>query len=203
MIEDKLKERKAFSMTHPIATIRLAHGPAIVCELYPEEAPNTVRSFLYLARLGCFDHHAMERLAPDFVADMSYTAFGRPEARYLIPYETQSAGFPNHLKADVGTIVMGGYENGIAGGEFFFPLKSNPRLDFSYPAFGRIVEGLEEVLRWNALPVVEVPFDLDPSVRITAPASPIVVERVEVETFGETYPEPERLAGAVLPVNWG
>ena len=137
------------------------------------------------------------------VADMSYTAFGRSEARYLIPYETQSAGFPNHLKADVGTIVMGGYENGIAGGEFFFPLKSNPRLDFSYPAFGRIVEGLEEVLRWNALPVVEVPFDLDPSVRITAPASPIVVERVEVETFGETYPEPERLAGAILPVNWG
>ena len=203
MIEDKLKERKAFSMTHPIANIRLAHGPAIVCELYPEEAPNTVRSFLYLARLGCFDRHAMERLAPDFVADMSYTAFGRSEARYLIPYETQSAGFPNHLKADVGTIVMGGYENGIAGGEFFFPLKSNPRLDFSYPAFGRIVEGLEEVLRWNALPVVEVPFDLDPSVRITAPASPIVVERVEVETFGETYPEPERLAGAILPVNWG
>ena len=190
-------------MTHPIATIRLAHGPAIVCELYPEEAPNTVRSFLYLARLGCFDRHAMERLAPDFVADMSYTAFGRSEARYLIPYETQSAGFLNHLKADVGTIVMGGYENGIAGGEFFFPLKSNPRRDVSYPAFGRIVEGLEEVLRWNALPVVEVPFDLDPSVRITAPASPIVVERVEVETFGETYPEPERLAGAVLPVNWG
>ena len=67
----------------------------------------------------------------------------------------------------------------------------------------RSVEGLEEVLRWNALPVVEVPFDLDPSVRITAPASPIVVERVEVETFGETYPEPERLAGAILPVNWG
>lgn len=190
-------------MIHPIVTIRLAHGPAVVCELYPEEAPNTVRSFLYLARLGCFDHHAMERLAPDFVADMSYTAFGRPEAKYLIPYETQSVGFPNHLKADVGTIVMGGYENGIAGGEFFFPLKSNPKLDYSYPAFGKIIEGLEEVLRWNALPVVEVPFPPDPAIRITAPAEPVVVDRVEVETFGEAFPEPERLEGAVLPVNWG
>ena len=131
MIEAEFNERTAFLMNHPIAAIRLAHGPSVVCELFPEEAPNTVRSFLYLARLGCFDRHAMERLALDFVADMSYTAFGRPEAKYLIPYETQSAGFPNHLKADVGTIVMGGYENGIAGGEFFFPLKSNPKLTWT------------------------------------------------------------------------
>lgn len=203
MIEAEFNERTAFLMNHPIAAIRLAHGPSVVCELFPEEAPNTVRSFLYLARLGCFDRHAIERLALDFVADMSYTAFGRPEAKYLIPYETQSAGFPNHLKADVGTIVMGGYENGIAGGEFFFPLKSNPKLDYNYPAFGRVIEGLEEVLRWNTLPVAEVPFDLDPAVRITAPAEPIVIDRVEVETFGVEYPAPERLEGAALPVNWG
>ena len=190
-------------MKHPIVTFHLAHGPKIVCELYPEEAPNTVRSFLYLARLGCYDQHTMERLAPDFVADMSYTAFGRPEARYLIAYETQSAGFPNHLKAEPGTIVMGGYENGIAGGEFFFPLKANSKLDYSYPAFGKIVEGLDEVLRWNTLPVVEVPFPLDPAIRITAPAQPIVIESVEIETFGVEYPEPERIPDAKLPVNWG
>ena len=55
------------------------------------ESPDAAK--VYLARLGCFDGHAMERLAPDFVADMSYTAFGREEARYLIAYETQSAGF--------------------------------------------------------------------------------------------------------------
>lgn len=190
-------------MTRPHVTFWMEHGPKIVCELYPEEAPNTVNSFLYLARLGCFDRHAMERLAPDFVADMSYTAFGREEARYLIAFETQAAGFPNSLRAEPGTIVMGGYENGIAGGEFFFPLKANPRLDFHYPAFGRVIEGMDEILRWNTLPVVEVPFPLDPSVHITAPAEPIVVSRAEVETFGVEYPDPVRLEGAKLPVNWG
>ncbi len=190
-------------MKHPYVTFWMEHGPKIVCELYPEEAPNTVNSFLYLARLGCFDGHAMERLAPDFVADMSYTAFGREEARYLIAYETQSAGFPNHLRAAPGTIVMGGYENGIAGGEFFFPLKENAKLDYSYPAFGRVVEGMDEVLRWNTLPVVEVPFPLDPSIRITAPAERIAVKKAEVETFGVEYPLPVRLEGAKLPVNWG
>ena len=66
-----------------------------------------------------------------------------------------------------------------------------------------MIEGLEEVLRWNTLPVAEVPFDLDPAVRITAPAEPIVIDRVEVETFGVEYPAPERLEGAALPVNWG
>ena len=189
-------------MSHPIATFFLAHGQNIVCELYPEEAPNTVRSFLYLARLGCFDHHAMERLVPGYVADLSYTAFGRPEAKYLIPYEAQAKGFPNHLRLTPGTIGMGGYENGIAGGEFFFPLAEDPRLEYNYPAFGRVIAGLEEILRWNTLPVREVPTHLGPGVRVAAPVEPIVFERVEIQTFGADYPPPERLEGAVLPANW-
>ena len=189
-------------MSHPIVTFFLAHGQNIVCELYPEEAPNTVRSFLYLARLGWFDHHAMERLVPGYVADLSYTAFGRPEAKYLIPYEAQAKGFPNHLRLTPGTIGMGGYENGIAGGEFFFPLAEDPRLEYNYPAFGRVIAGLEEILRWNTLPVREVPTHLGPGVRVAAPVEPIVFERVEIQTFGADYPPPERLEGAVLPANW-
>ena len=190
-------------MRNPTAVITMGDGGRIVCELCPEEAPNTVRSFLWLARRGCFDRHAVERLAPGFVADVSYTAFGREDARYLIAYETRSHGFPNGLRAAPGTIVMGGYENGIAGGEFFFPLAESPKLDYSYPAFGRVTEGLDIVLGWDRLPVREVPFPLDPAVRITAPAVPLVMESVAVETYGAEYPEPERLAGAALPVNWG
>ena len=189
-------------MRNPIATIAMAHGPRIVLELLPEEAPNTVNSFIYLARRGCFDDHAIERLAPNFVVDVSYTAYGRDDAKYLIPYETRSAGFDNPIGALPGTVVMGGYENGIAGGEFFFPLRENERLTWSYPAFGRVIEGLDEILRWNDLPVVDVDFPLDPSVHITAPAEPLVMVSVRVETFGIAYPEPVRLPNTQLPVNW-
>ena len=147
--------------------------------------------------------HAIERIAPDFVADMSYTAFGKPFAKYLIPYETRDAGFPNPLPAVPGAIVMGGYEQGAAGGEFFFPFAEKPHVKWHYPAFGRVVEGLDEVMRWNTLPVRRVDFPLDPSVVITAPVTPPVIVRVELQTFGETYGEPVRLEGVPLPANWG
>ena len=189
-------------MVHPIATLHMKDGARIVCELYPEEAPNTVASFLWLARQGCFDRHAIERIVPGFVVDMSYTAFGKDYARYLIPWETREAGFPNHLPAGPGHIVMGGYENGISGGEFFFPLAEKAHVVWSYPAFGKVVEGMEEILRWSTLPVREVPVPGDPGVTVTVPVQPPEIERVEVQTFGREYPEPVRLTDVSLPGNW-
>ena len=189
-------------MIHPIATLHMADGAKIVCELCPEEAPNTVASFLWLARRGCFDRHAIERIAPGFVVDASFTAFGRDDAKYLIPRETREAGFPNHLPAVPGHIVMGGYESGIAGGEFFFPLAEKPHITWSYPAFGKVIEGMDEILRWGALPVHEIPVPGDPGVTVTVPDCPPKIDRVELQTFGQEYPEPLRLKGAALPGNW-
>ena len=189
-------------MTHPLATLHMKGGTKIVCELYPEEAPNTVASFLWLARRGCFDHHAIERIAPGFVVDMSFTAFGQDCAKYLIPRETREAGFPNHLPAIPGHIVMGGYEDGIAGGEFFFPLAEKEHVIWSYPAFGRVLEGMDEILRWGTLPVHEEPVPGDPNVIVTVPDQAPEIEYVEVQTFGEEYPEPIRLTNAALPGNW-
>lgn len=190
-------------MRYPVATLSLRDGGRIVCQLRPDCAPNTVRSFIHLARLGVFDGHAVERIAPGFVADMSFTAFGRREARYLLPYETRDAGFDNPLPAAPGSIVMGGYDEGIAGGEFFFPLAENARIRWHYPAFGTVLEGMDVLARWNALPVREQRVPFDPDVVVTVPLDPPVIARVSVETFGERYPEPDHLSGVPLPKNWG
>ena len=72
-----------------------------------------------------------------------------------------------------------------------------------YPAFGRVTEGMDEVLRWNTLPVKKVAFPLDPSVAITAPVEPPVLRRVTVETFGWEPPMPVKVEGAERPANWG
>lgn len=189
-------------MTHPIATISLGNGKKIICELYPEEAPNTVCSFIHLAQKGCFDAHTVERLVPDYVADMSFRAFSKDYAKYLIPYEAMAKGFPNHLRLDFGMIGMGGYDEGIAGGEFFFPLKADPRLEQNYPAFGKVIEGLEEIARWNTIPVKDLSIDLYPGVRFSAPTEDIVIETVTVETFGESYGEPEKITQFPLPETW-
>ena len=39
-------------MANPIATITMENGGKIVCELYPEKAPQSVRNFISLANKG-------------------------------------------------------------------------------------------------------------------------------------------------------
>ena len=95
---------------------------------------------------------------------------------------------------------MGGYPQGIAGGEFFFPLDYFEKLDGHYPAFGVILEGMEEVRRWTGVPLRPVPGAPE-GVEINEPVTPIYIDRVRVETFGSAFPPPVKLQ-AVLPENW-
>jgi peptidyl-prolyl cis-trans isomerase B (cyclophilin B) len=190
-------------MKNPIATMTMANGKKIIIELYPKEAPNTVNSFIYLANSGCYDGHAIQRIVPGYVVDASYTAFGKDQCKYLIDNESTSWGFPNHLKMEPGVIGMGGYgEDGIAGGEFFFPLRYHAKLDGAYPAFGKILEGLEEIMSWEHVKLRPVPYPQDPSVEINEPVEPIVIESIRVETFGETYPMPVKREMKHRPPSW-
>lgn len=175
----------------PLATIAMADGSQIKFELYPEFAPNTVNSFIYLANLGCFDHHDIERIEPGYVVDVSFSAFGREECKYLIANEAPIAGGINPLPAAPGYVAMGGCPDGISGGEFFFPLAESPRLDGQYPVFGKITEGLELVLSWGRLPLAETFYPMDPPVRTTKPAAPLTISSVSVETWGKVYPVPD------------
>jgi len=72
---------------NPIATIYMANGKNIVIELLPAHAPNTVASFIYAAKNGFLDNHAIERIVPGNWIDMSYSAFDHDECKYLIPNE--------------------------------------------------------------------------------------------------------------------
>ena len=93
---------------HPIATIEMSSGKNIVIELYPEEAPNTCASFIWLANRGRYDNKTVDRIVPGFVIQPSYSEFDHEECKYEIDGEFLSNGFPNHLKNDVGCIAMGG-----------------------------------------------------------------------------------------------
>ena len=188
---------------HPIAAIEMENGKRIVIELYPEAAPNTVNSFIWLANQGCYDHHAIERIVPGWVADMSYAAFHQEICKYLIPNESRCMGFPNQLPMGPGTIGMGGYAmDEISGGEFFFPFVYSEKLDGRYPGFGLVVEGLEEIQRWERLELEAVELPESMKFKVNRPLVPLVIRSVRVETFGVDYPEPVRLEGHPLPPGW-
>ena len=188
---------------NPIATLHMANGRNIVIELLPESAPNTVNSFIYTASRGYLDHHAIERIVPGNWVDVSYTAFGKKECRYLIPNEFELNPDVVPLDSHPGAVCMGGYgEAGLAGCEFFFPLRACPDHKGIYPVFGRGLEGMDELYRLEkveTVPVTDFPIE---GVEVNRPVKPEIIERVELELHGEIYPEPVRVREPELPECW-
>ena len=70
-----------------------------------------------------------------------------------------------------------------AGSQFFIMHRTSPHLDGQYAAFGRVTEGLDVV---DAIANVRTGWG-------DKPIRPQVMKKVTVETFGETYPEPEKV----------
>lgn len=166
----------------------------------PDLAPNTASSFIWLAARGAFDGHRIARVEPGYVVDVSTNAFGREICRYLIANEAPKT-FPA-IKPDLGTIAMGGYGGNIAGGEFFFPLAPSEKLDGKYPVFGTVTGGWQEIERIGRGSVRPFRYNHNANNPMRAPVSDEIIMSVAVETFGVSYPEPERLNGVGLPAHW-
>ncbi|MCI8823599.1 MAG: peptidylprolyl isomerase [Lachnospiraceae bacterium] len=186
---------------NPIATLHMENGSRIVIELLPESAPNTVNSFLYAAKGGYMDHHAIERIVPGNWVDISYTAFGRKECQYLIPNEFTLHPKVVPLDSHPGVVAMGGYgEAGLAGCEFFFPLRDCPEHRGVYPVFGKVLEGMEEIRRLEKVETVRVTDFPIEGVEVNRPVEPQIIDHVSLQLFGQEYPEPVRVQEPVLPV---
>lgn len=188
---------------NPVATLHMANGRQIRIELLPESAPNTVSSFIYAASRGYMDHHAVERIVPGNWVDVSYTAFGKAECRYLIPNEFVLHPEITPLESHPGVVAMGGYgEAGLAGCEFFFPLRDCPEHKGIYPVFGRVLEGMDEIRRLEkvkTVPVTDFPVE---GVEVNRPVNPEIIDHVSLELFGQDYAEPVRVPNPKLPPCW-
>ena len=187
---------------NPRATLYMENGKKIVIELLPEAAPNTVNSFIHVAKQGYMDHHAIERIVPGNWIDISYSAFGKKECQYLIPNEFELHPDIEPLDSHPGAVCMGGYgEAGLAGCEFFFPLRDCPDHKGIYPVFGKVLEGMEELYRLEKVDTRPVDFPIE-GVEVNEPLIPEVIERVELELFGVDYPEPVKVEDPQIPVCW-
>lgn len=199
---ESIYERTGDYTMNPIATLYMKNGNKIVIELLPESAPNTVNSFIDAAKQGFFNNHAIERIVPGSWIDMSYRAFGHEQAKYLIPLEFELHPEIEPLDLNSGCVAMGGYDTGIAGCEFFFPLRECPELKGTYPVFGIVREGMEELKRIEKVEIVPVTNYPTKGVIVNEPVKPQIVKKVEVELFGREYSKPVKLENVKLPECW-
>ena len=172
-------------MQNPVATITMNNGKQIVLELYPNVAPNTVNNFISLANGGFYDGLIFHRVIRGFMIQggcPSGTGTGGPS--YSIKGEFAQNGFKNDLKHARGVISMArAMAPNSAGSQFFIMHADAPHLDGAYAAFGKVTSGLD---------VVDAIADEYTDYR-DKPYEPQVMATVRVETFGTTYPAPEKV----------
>ena len=168
---------------NPVVTITMENGDVMKAELYPEIAPNTVNNFISLINHNFYDGVIFHRVIKGFMlqgGDPDGTGMGGPG--YSIKGEFSSNGFENNLKHDAGVLSMARTMiPDSAGSQFFIMHKKAPHLDGEYAAFGKIIEGMDVV---NKIAETATSFD-------DRPYEEQKIETMTVETFGETYPNPE------------
>lgn len=188
---------------NPIATIYMENGKKIVIELLPESAPNTVNSFIHIVSKGLIKDYAIQRIVPGKWVDVSYSAYGQEEAKYLIPNEFELHPDIEPLDSHPGVVCMGGYgEKGLAGGELFFPLKDCPEHKGIYPVFGKVIEGMDEILRIASVETKKLEDFIVPEMEVYEPLEPQIISRIELDLKGKTYPEPIKVQDDWRPITW-
>jgi peptidyl-prolyl cis-trans isomerase B (cyclophilin B) len=129
---------------------------SITLEFFPELAPNHVRNFLRLAQAGFYDGTAFHRIVPDFVMQggiLSTRLPLLPEFRYrdLVRRLKPEFNETRHVK---GILSMArAEEKDSAETSFFVCLGDATSLDHEYTAFGRVVEGMDVVDKFQKVEV--------------------------------------------------
>jgi peptidyl-prolyl cis-trans isomerase B (cyclophilin B) len=121
-----------------------------VIELDSKRAPKTGGSFVTLARGGFFDGLGFHRIAPGFVVqggDPNGDGTGGPG------YKTRERP-PDDVAYTEGVVAMakGGQEPaGTAGSQFFIVTGADANLPADYAILGRVVSGMDNVKKMEAL----------------------------------------------------
>ncbi|MGI8553325.1 MAG: peptidylprolyl isomerase [Dehalococcoidia bacterium] len=128
------------------ATIKTSKGDVVV-QLFANDAPKTVNSFVYLAQHHFYDGLNFHRVVPGFViqgGDPKGDGTGGPG--YQLPDEI------NSHKNDAGTLAMANAGPGTDGSQFFIDLTPQPNLDGKYTVFGQVTSGLDVVQAIGSTP---------------------------------------------------
>jgi cyclophilin family peptidyl-prolyl cis-trans isomerase len=140
-----------------VATIDTSCG-TFQTELYAKQAPDTVASFVFLAKQGFFDGLTFHRIAKGFViqgGDPKGDGTGGPG--YAFPTETD----PRLTFGKPGVLAMANSGPDTNGSQWFVTLgpdtNLNPSGGASYTIFGKVTKGTSVVTKLGNLPTTTAP----------------------------------------------
>jgi cyclophilin family peptidyl-prolyl cis-trans isomerase len=126
------------------ATFKTQRGDFVV-ELFAREAPMTVNNFVFLARDGYYDNTTFHRVIRDFMAQGGDpTGTGRGDPGYKFKDE---AGALQLKHSSAGILSMANAGPNTNGSQFFITHRATPHLDGKHGVFGRVVQGMDVVLK--------------------------------------------------------
>ena len=141
-------------------------------ELLPQDAPQTVNSFVCLAREGFYEGIVFHRVMEGFViqaGDPTGTGGGGPGYSF-------ADELPTALNYERGTLAMANAGPNTNGSQFFVCLDNlSQNLAKNYAIFGRVTEGLETV---DAIGTVEV--GPSQSGEMSSPVEPVTISSVTI-----------------------
>lgn len=124
-----------------LATVKMAKGGEFVIQLFPDKAPLTVNSFVFLAREGYFNSVTFHRVLEGFMAqggDPTGTGGGGPGYEF--------ANEANDLKFDkAGVVAMANAGRDTNGSQFFIMFGPYGLSENDYTIFGQVVSGMDVV----------------------------------------------------------
>ena len=147
------------------AVISTSKGDITVA-LAPERAPNTVNSFVYLARHGYYDGLNFHRIIPGFMVQGGCPeGSGRGGPGYQFSDELPPAG-----RYEIGSLAMANAGPNTNGSQFFIVSgQDGVRLPPLYSLFGQVVKGLDVLAAIEAV-----------GSRSGAPVEPVTINSVRI-----------------------
>lgn len=124
-----------------IATFKMAKGGEFVIQLFPDKAPITVNSFVFLARQGYFDGVTFHRVLEGFMAqggDPTGSGMGGPGYEFV--NEDSDLTFDK-----AGVVAMANAGRDTNGSQFFITFVPRPDLNGNYTIFGQVISGMDVV----------------------------------------------------------
>ncbi len=123
------------------ATVKMVKGGEFVIQLYPDKAPITVNSFVFLARKGFFNGTTFHRVLEGFMAQGGDpTGLGTGGPGYSFVNEQNDLQFDK-----AGVVAMANAGPDTNGSQFFIMFGPYGLSEADYTIFGQVISGMDVV----------------------------------------------------------